>query len=75
MEENGIECCELCGSEDLIIHASIHVDVDEDDTVDDEAFVCLNCWTRYKDNMEMFLDIVKARLEQAEAEEQDELGV
>lgn len=75
MTENGTECCELCGSDDNVILASLHLDSGPDDTVDDEAYVCLYCYTKYATNLEMFIEINKVRLELEEEkeEQQDEL--
>lgn len=61
-----METCELCGSENNLHKASVHIENSEDDTLHGEAWVCLSCWCRYESNREMFLVILSRRIEEAE---------
>ena len=67
------EVCELCGSDVSVENISIRVDSSLDDVVFETAFICLRCYTRYENNMAMFIDIYKKRLEK-ESEEEEEFN-
>ena len=72
--EDGELFCELCGSSDNVETVSIRVDRDMDDVCYDKADVCLRCYTMYENNIAMFLDIFRKRIEE-EKEEFDEMDI
>lgn len=76
MSDSGEPVCELCSESDNVETVSIRIDKDMDNVCTDQADICLYCYTKYENDLVMFIDILSRRLQIAEEEEEfDEMDI